>query len=188
MNTENENLSKNELALVQEVADLRSLSFFHGSLFGCFIGIVAGIILGCVWATDADAAPKVYKLDLSYGKIIHNADPMMYEVGHNDWTTNVRLQAGIESGRWFLEPHFHFESAYSKVMSVGLFFKTGLRITDNVDVSWIHHSRHIADRSSKSTYVTDDTNYTTDVSRRKYPLWDSVEATWHIVPDKRSRK
>lgn len=117
-----------------------------------------------LFVSNMSHAATVYKLDLTYSKIINNHDPMLYEVESADWSNAVTFEAGIETqGKLFyLEPNFHFESCYSKVCAVGLQFETGIRAANWLSFMYQHHSRHSADRMNDSDSVT------------RYPLYDAV--------------
>ncbi len=89
---------------------------------------------------------------------------MLPDIESKDWTTAVTFEGGIESDnkRFYLEPTFHFESAYQKVTSVGLLFETGVRLTPYLNLMYQHHSRHSADQMNGSG------------SETRYPLYDAV--------------
>jgi hypothetical protein len=122
-----------------------------------------------VLSVTAAAEPHVYKLNLYYGSILHNAEPMYYDFEHSHWTTSVALESGINWRRWYLDSRFHFESAGSKVMTAGLLYETGIRISDHVSLYWHHHSRHILDREPLAG------------SRTKYPLLDHVGVKLNFI-------
>ena len=137
--------------------------------WGCQLVGVVGLLCAPVWTPPASAGPKVYKLDLTFKKIFHNAEPMDYSIRHRDWTTAWSAESGVEWRAWYLDADFHLESAFSKVTSVGLHFENGFRLGSYVDVFWEHHSRHMADQ----------VGYT---GTSKYPLWDSLNVRLHFIP------
>jgi hypothetical protein len=135
--------------------------------------MMAFIFGGC----ESFADPKVYKLDLSYARIIHNTDPMLIDVPNKDWSDAVNIDAGVQAGRFYLDANPHFENAYHKVTAVGLLFHTGIELNKYFDFEWTHHSRHSADRVN--SYEGADTR------TAKYPLFDSIGIRLHFIPDAR---
>ncbi len=89
---------------------------------------------------------------------------MLPDIESKDWSTAVTFESGIETDnkRFYLAPVFHFESAYSKVVAVGLQFEAGLRVYPWLNLMAQHHSRHAADRENGSGSVT------------RYPLYDTI--------------
>lgn len=137
--------------------------------FGLVFGIVLGIVLACM-ADEALAAPSVYKLDLTYSKIVNNRDLQAYDIPHSQWTTAVTFEAGIAAGRYYLEPNFHFENAYQKVTTVGLEFHHGINLTSWLSLEHYHHSQHRAD------------NLPSTGSETAYPLKDFIGVRIRFIP------
>lgn len=143
--------------------------------------LVLGLLMlsGDSFAQEAKypTSAKVYKLDLSYEKLFHNSDPMVPDIQHRDWGDAVNLDVGVKSWRWYVDLNPHFESAYGKVSTVGLFFKTGFEVFSWLDLNYTHHSRHSADRTNSS--FKDDGRPSTSPSG--YPLYDSMGIVIHFV-------
>lgn len=130
--------------------------------------ILSGISTTCV--------AGVYKLDLTYSQIVHNNDALVPDVPTDQWGQQVQLELGIrEPLGFFLEPNVHFETAYQKVETVGLQFRTGFFLTNWLDVEWQHHSRHSADRTN--SYGEAHPGVST-----KYPLFDAAGVRIHFIP------
>jgi hypothetical protein len=138
------------------------------SLYICAIGCAM-----VAFSPPLAAAPRVYKLDLSYYKIINNRDLQAQEIESKDWTTAVTFDAGIQAGRYYLEPTFHFESAFQKVTTVGLEIHHGFNINEWFAIEHFHHSQHRAD------------NLPTNNSETAYPLQDFIGVRVHFIPDAR---
>lgn len=142
--------------------------------FIAWAAVMAAFLFG---SCESYALPKVYKLDLSYARILHNSDPMLV-IPHKDWSDAVNIELGVQTGRFFLDANPHFESAYHKVTTVGLLFHTGFEITPWLDLEWTHHSRHTAD--TPNSYAVVQT-----AQSARYPLYDSVGLRIHFIPDAR---
>lgn len=136
-----------------------------------------GAIAALFFCQNAHALPKVYKLDLSYARILHNSDPMLV-MPHKAWDDAVNIDVGVQTGRWFLDANPHFESAHNKVTTVGLLFHTGFELTRYLDLEWTHHSRHTAD--SPNSYADNQ-----KPQSARYPLLDTVGLRIHFIPDAR---
>ncbi len=162
--------------MMERIRNAPARAFVQGLVMGILLGIVS-----CLFAERAFGLPKVYKLDLSYARLVHNSDPMMIDVPSRDWGDAVNIDIGVEADRFFLDANPHFESAYHKVTSVGLYFRSGFRITNWLDVEWTHHSRHSADRPN--TYAD-----TPNGQAAQYPLYDSVGLRVHFIPDARRKQ
>lgn len=142
-----------------------------------------GIFSRPVKADEYPSTARVYKLDLTYQKIYHNSDPMVPDIQHRNWGDAVGLEVGVQTWRFYLDANPHFESAFGKVVTVGLLFHTGLQLTSWLDLEYTHHSRHSADRTN-STYDAD--RFDADSTRPTgYPLWDSIGIRIHFVPGTR---
>ncbi len=142
--------------------------------FIAWAAVMAAFLFG---GCEAFAQARVYQLDLSFAKIQHNSDPMLV-LPHKAWSDAVNIDIGVQAGRWYLHANPHFESAYSKVMTVGLLFHTGFELTRWLDVEWTHHSRHTADGANS---YTDNPK----PQSARYPLYDSFGLRVHFVPDSR---
>lgn len=142
------------------------------------VSFVLGALFTMAFSCQSNAEPRVYKLDLTYQKLFHNSDPMVPEIRHKDWGDAVGIETGISAGRWYLEANPHFESAYSKVMTVGLLFNTGFDLTNWLAFEWTHHSRHSADR--QNAYADEPNQQTT-----AYPLKDAVGVRLQFIPNAR---
>lgn len=162
-----------EAQLIENIIEMRVKSFRHGAvIFG-----VLGFIVGFLVSSLASADPRIYKLDLSYQRIIQNNDPMLENIPGDAWGDAVSMDMGVEVGRFYLDANPHFESAYQKVTAVGLLIHAGFRIFDWLDLEYSHHSRHSADSTnSYSPY---------EIQSKKYPLFDSAGIVIHFAGNSR---
>lgn len=165
-------------AFTASLLDLRMKSFRHGFAIGAVLGFAIGFFCEAVYA-----APRVYKLDLSYARLLHNSDPMVPDIKHEDWGDAVNLDIGVQAGRFYLDASPHFESAFHKVTTVGLLFQTGFEIASWLDLEWTHHSRHSSDRTN--AYGTGGDQTPGYLNSARYPLYDSVGVVVHFIPNTR---
>lgn len=170
--------SASEESLIQELNDLRSVSFFHGSLVGALIGLLSGILLGFVWSSPAEGKESswglgVKQVDFSYEKFLNKKSPLLPDIPTNDWSHRVSispqltfLKAGFFDSTWYCD------TAYKKVMEAGLHFDLGIRVSEWLAVSYAHWSYHSTDRGNSMDAWTE----------RNYGLEDSIKATLSFKP------
>lgn len=138
-------------------------------------------ILLASFSTSVLADAAVYKLDITYGKLFNNKDPMLPDIPNENWGEAVTIESGVRFWRGYLDLMPHFETAYSKVISVGLKYSLGWQATCYLSVEYEHWSRHSADR--RNSYAVTSTDTVTG-----YPLKDSVSIRISAVPDARKCK
>lgn len=126
-------------------------------------GFICGACITLLTTTAGHAA-TVYKLDLTYSKVVNDHDFTLPEVESKDWGAAVRFEAGIRSDNklFYLEPTFLFNSCYSKVCTGGLEIEDGMNALSWLSIMHRHRSYHSFDTLNGSGSTT------------RYELFDSV--------------
>jgi len=119
------------------------------------------------------AEPRVYRLGLSVGELIHNREPMLPDIEHKDWSTAVKWEIGLNWNRTFWDSVIHYESCYEKICTASWEYNLGYSITDFLDIYWAHKSQHTFDQMN-SFRVPDE-----------YPLQDAIMMRINFIDEKR---
>lgn len=130
-------------------------------------------------------SPRVYKLDITYGKLWHNSEPLLPEIGNKQWGDAATLESGVSAGKYYLETLVHMESAFGKIMVAGLAFSTGFQINKYFSVEYGHHSWHVLDSVNAYANAEDRQERPSITS---YGLRDTIGVRVSFVPDERKNK
>ena len=132
----------------------------------------------------ASADPRVYKLDLSYEKLLTNQDPMVPDIPQEAWGDSVSITFGVQAGRFYLDGGPNFQSAYAKVTTVALEFHAGFELFSWLDLDYYHLSRHSSDRKNSYEEQPATPDY---LKYGKYPLVNAVGFVIHFIPNTRKQ-
>lgn len=114
--------------------------------------------------SSAALSANIYRLDLTYSKIINDHDFTMPDVESKDWGAAARVEIGIRSDNklFYLEPTFFFNSCFQKICTAGLGIEDGVNVLPWMSIMHIHRSYHSLDRLNGSG------------SETRYELFDSI--------------
>lgn len=117
------------------------------------LGLV--ILITAMWTQESYACstsqgawkPHVESLQLTARKYTNMKNPLLPDIDGPDWGHHVEIGPCVSfMKRAYLDSQWYFDSAYKKVMEVGLHYTLGVRVADWLDVTYVHHSYHSADR------------------------------------------
>lgn len=125
------------------------------------IGIIFAVLLSApAFACDKLSnkwTPRIESLELSAMQILNYKNPLLADIDGPDWGHEVMMSPCVSFLKiGYLESKWYFDSAYQKVMQVGLYYDLGVRVTPWLDIVARHHSWHSADESNS---FGDDSDY-----------------------------
>lgn len=114
---------------------------------------------------------KIKHFSLDIGKFTGNKELLIPEIPGNQWNYRIATNFDLEFFKYvFWKNRVHSEAAYAKFYAVGWKYDLGVKLGEQIELFWHHHSRHTMDVELPYYYNRIDNI----LEQADYPVEDSI--------------